>query len=115
MLVTTDGTIADIPRESYIAAEERVVRELRERGKPFAIILNSAEPNGEAAHRLAEELEVKLPEDDYVNFNGYVLAAVGSIPESLQRVSYSTAAPINSSTFWILPSPSNPSAVSISL
>ncbi|MBQ8529229.1 MAG: stage IV sporulation protein A [Clostridia bacterium] len=59
MLVTTDGTIADIPRESYIAAEERVVRELRERGKPFAIILNSAEPNGEAAHLLAEELEEK--------------------------------------------------------
>ena len=59
MLVTTDGTIADIPRESYIAAEERVVRELRERGKPFAIILNSAEPDSEAAHKLAKELEEK--------------------------------------------------------
>ena len=59
MLVTTDGTIADIPRESYIPAEERVVRELRERGKPFAIILNSAEPDGEAAHGLAHELEEK--------------------------------------------------------
>ena len=44
MLVTTDGSIADIPRESYIPAEERVVRELREHGKPFAIILNSANP-----------------------------------------------------------------------
>lgn len=59
MLVTTDGTIADIPRESYVAAEERVVRELREHGKPFAIILNSAEPDGEAAHGLAHELEEK--------------------------------------------------------
>ena len=59
MLVTTDGTIADIPRESYIPAEERVVRELRQCGKPFAIILNSAKPDSEAAHALATELEEK--------------------------------------------------------
>ena len=59
MLVTTDGTISDIPRESYIAPEERVVRELREAGKPFAIILNSADPNSDAAHELAHELENK--------------------------------------------------------
>ena len=59
MLVTTDGSIADIPRESYVPAEERVVRELRECGKPFAIILNSANPDGEEAHALAEELENK--------------------------------------------------------
>ena len=59
MLVTTDGTISDIPRESYVAPEERVVRELREAGKPFAIILNSANPASEQAHALANELEVK--------------------------------------------------------
>ena len=59
MLVTTDGTIADIPRESYIPAEERVVRELREYGKPFAIILNSRDPESDAAHALAAELEEK--------------------------------------------------------
>lgn len=59
MLVTTDGSIADIPRESYVAAEERVVRELRESGKPFAIILNSRDPESEDAHRLAGELEEK--------------------------------------------------------
>ncbi len=59
MLVTTDGTISDIPRESYVPAEERVVRELREFGKPFAIILNSANPESEEAHTLAVELEEK--------------------------------------------------------
>jgi stage IV sporulation protein A len=59
MLVTTDGSIADIPRESYIQAEERVVSELRERGKPFAIILNSRYPESEEAHALAEQLEEK--------------------------------------------------------
>lgn len=59
ILVTTDGSIADIPRESYVEAEERVVRELRECGKPFAIVLNSAEPDSDAARVLAEELEKK--------------------------------------------------------
>ena len=59
ILVTTDGTICDIPRENYIHAEERAAKELREIGKPFAIILNSKEPEGEAAHALAVSLEEK--------------------------------------------------------
>ena len=59
ILVTTDGTIADIKREAYVPAEERVVRELKELGKPFAIILNSANPSSEEAHALARELEEK--------------------------------------------------------
>ena len=59
MLVTTDGSVLDIPRESYIPAEERVARELRECGKPFAVILNSREPESERAHALALELEEK--------------------------------------------------------
>lgn len=57
MLVTTDGTIGEIPRASYVDAEARIVRELREIGKPFAIVLNSADPAGEAAQSLAYELE----------------------------------------------------------
>ncbi len=59
MLVTTDGTIGEIPRESYLEAEERVVSELKALGKPFAIILNSAMPSGENAVALAYELESK--------------------------------------------------------
>jgi len=59
MLVTTDGTVGEIPRENYVEAEERVARELTEAGKPFAIILNSASPETEAAYRLAAELEEK--------------------------------------------------------
>ena len=59
MLVTTDGSIAGLPRESYIPAEERVARELRQYGKPFAIILNSANPESDSAHALAHELEEK--------------------------------------------------------
>ena len=59
MLVTTDGTIGEIPRASYVQAEERIVGELKSLGKPFAVILNSAMPESEAARALAYELEEK--------------------------------------------------------
>jgi len=59
MLVTTDGSIGEIPRESYVESEERVVNELKSLGKPFAIILNSAQPSGKDAVALAYELESK--------------------------------------------------------
>lgn len=59
MLVTTDGTIGDISRQSYVEAEERIVNELKTLGKPFAMILNSARPDSDAAVSLAYELEAK--------------------------------------------------------
>ncbi len=59
ILVTTDGTIGEIERAAYVSAEERVVSELRALGKPFAIILNSREPESEEAQALAVSLEEK--------------------------------------------------------
>lgn len=59
ILVTTDGTIGDIPRAGYIPAEERVAAELTALGKPFAVVLNSAHPGSEEAISLAYELEKK--------------------------------------------------------
>lgn len=59
ILVTTDGSITEIPRESYVHAEERVARELTELGKPFAIVLNSRYPESKEAVSLASELEEK--------------------------------------------------------
>lgn len=59
LLVTTDGSITDIPREDYIEAEERVVKELKELNKPFAIVLNSSNPYSEYTRSLANELEEK--------------------------------------------------------
>lgn len=59
ILVTTDGSITDIPREDYILAEERVVKELQELNKPFIILLNSEEPNSEYTKQLALKLQDK--------------------------------------------------------
>ena len=59
MVVTTDGSIGDLPREAYLEAEERVVNELKSIGKPFAVILNTANPAAKSAIDLAYELEAK--------------------------------------------------------
>lgn len=59
MLVTSDGTVGEILRESYVKAEERIASELKAIGKPFAIILNSATPESEQSESLALSLEEK--------------------------------------------------------
>ena len=59
ILVTTDGSITDIPREDYIEAEERVVKELKELNKPFVIVLNSDNPYSDYTKELAKKLEEK--------------------------------------------------------
>ena len=59
IVVTTDGTVCDIPRENYLEAEERVIKELKEIGKPFAVLLNSTEPQSETAQKLADEISRK--------------------------------------------------------
>lgn len=59
IVITTDGTITEIPREDYLEAEERTVRELKELGKPFLILLNSADPNGSRAQSIRQELETR--------------------------------------------------------
>lgn len=59
VLVTTDGSIADIPRAGYIDAEERTVMRLKEIGKPFVIVLNVVEPEKPTVQKLRAELEIK--------------------------------------------------------
>ncbi|HHT27512.1 MAG TPA: stage IV sporulation protein A [Firmicutes bacterium] len=59
LVVVTDGTITDISREAYVAAEERVINELKELGKPFLVILNSTQPESRSAQELALALEKK--------------------------------------------------------
>lgn len=59
IVVTTDGSITDIPRENYLEAEERVIGELKELGKPFVVILNSVYPEAPETQELVHELEEK--------------------------------------------------------
>ena len=59
LVVTCDGTICEIPREDYVPAEERVIRELQEIGKPFTIVLNSADPRSESARALCASIREK--------------------------------------------------------
>lgn len=59
IVVTTDGTITEIDRDSYVEAEDRVIRELKEIGKPFLILVNSADPGSRRAQALREELAEK--------------------------------------------------------
>lgn len=59
LVVTTDGSITDLPRRSYIEAEERVIKELKELEKPFIIVLNSARPKAQETVELREALETK--------------------------------------------------------
>ena len=59
ILVTTDGSITDIPREDYIDAEEWVVKELKYLNKPFVIVLNSDDPFSDYTKSLAQKLEDK--------------------------------------------------------
>ena len=58
ILVTTDGSITDIPREDDVQAEERVVKELKERNKPFVIVLNSDDPFSDYTKNLAHDLSL---------------------------------------------------------
>jgi len=57
LVVTTDGSVTDIPRAEYAAAEERVIGELQALGKPFVVLLNCVTPESDDAQALAAELE----------------------------------------------------------
>ena len=59
IVVTTDGSFGEIPRENYLPAEARTIAELKEIGKPFVVLLNSAAPKSERCTALAEELSQK--------------------------------------------------------
>ena len=59
VLVTTDGSFGEIPRDKFVPAEERIAWELRSAGKPFVVVLNCADPENESSEKLAYSLEEK--------------------------------------------------------
>lgn len=59
IVVTTDGSVTELPRENYVEAEERIIAELRALGKPFVILLNTATPYSEGTQAQRAELQEK--------------------------------------------------------
>ncbi|MBR6676320.1 MAG: stage IV sporulation protein A [Clostridia bacterium] len=57
MVITCDGSFGEIPRESYVEAEKRIIKEMKSIGKPFVTILNSAVPDSQEAEDIALKLE----------------------------------------------------------
>lgn len=73
VMVTTDGSFTEIPRENYVKAEEDIVRDLKNANKPFVIVLNSKNVESEDTKKLAESLtskyEVPVLPVDCLNLN----------------------------------------------
>jgi len=59
IVMTTDGTITEIPRSEYIEAEAKAIDELKSLGKPFIVVLNSSTPKDENTKKLREAMEAK--------------------------------------------------------
>ena len=56
LVVTTDATITDIPRQDYVEAERRAIADMKATGKPFLVVVNSRDPGGPAAGAAAEDI-----------------------------------------------------------
>ncbi len=59
LVVTTDGSISDIPREEYAEAEERIIEDIKKINKPFIVLLNCVSPESDEAKELAKSLSEK--------------------------------------------------------
>lgn len=59
LVVTTDGSITDIPRENYLEPEEKVINELKQINKPFIILLNSVHPYNPETITIRKSMEEK--------------------------------------------------------
>lgn len=59
IVITCDGSFGDIPRENYLSAEERTIKELKKLKKPFVVLLNSAKPYSDETLRMADEIAAR--------------------------------------------------------
>lgn len=59
LVITTDGSVTELPRASYLEAEERTIDALKRIRKPFLVLLNCKRPRSEDAAQLASEMEQK--------------------------------------------------------
>ena len=56
LVVTTDGTVTDIPRSDYLSAERRAIRDMQATGKPFLVVVNSRQPQSAQAQAICDEI-----------------------------------------------------------
>ena len=66
LVVTTDGSVTDIPRSDYVAAERRAIADMQATGKPYLVIINSREPGSEAARAVRDYLKTEFGVDAMV-------------------------------------------------
>ena len=59
IVVTTDGSFGELPRENYLIPEERTIEELKRLGKPFIVLLNTNKPYSNDTIKIAEEISVQ--------------------------------------------------------
>lgn len=59
LVITTDGSFGELPRENYLEAEEKTIQSLKRIHKPFLLLVNSSKPYSEETKRLAQELSEK--------------------------------------------------------
>ncbi len=57
IVITTDGTVTDIPRQDYQEAEDRAIRDMQATGKPFVVVINSTQPDGQQAQALCQRIK----------------------------------------------------------
>ncbi|MCY0884322.1 MAG: stage IV sporulation protein A [Firmicutes bacterium] len=98
LVITTDGSFGELPREAYEPAEERVVRELSELGKPFVVVLNTARPFAEETLALAQDLSERY--DVPVLPHNCLELRTEDIASILEQVLYEF--PVNSIDFELL-------------
>lgn len=84
IVLTTDGTATELPRDVYIPAEERVIGEMKRINKPFVIVVNSANPTNDQAIQLKQELQAKY--DAPVEFINCKTMQENDILQVLSRV-----------------------------
>ena len=83
-VVTTDGTITDIPRADYVDAEGRAIEDMKKTGKPYLVIINSVNPGGDAAKALQAELKEKYGVDSVaVDCQSLTFDAIGELLQEL--------------------------------
>ena len=66
LIVTTDGSITDIPREDYLEAESRAIRDMQATGKPFLVVVNTKNPGSEASEAVRSHIKAQFDLDPLI-------------------------------------------------